>query len=207
MLQRLIELRPLAYHTCSALNFESIRRLRALKSADELLRGTPHEALLNVRRESSTVVTLNSGPIEVRDNLPLRPGSLALEAGCSLARFLLLLNQRVYFWPGNSLGPRNPGLAHFEHYKGEGVVHILRAPLTALVQANPDRELEVTFCNSGSARHHGGRPVIRGPSTFQPVTQACGPASQVKELCFVGSASLPQSTEWSASLAGPWQAL
>lgn len=207
MLQRLIELRPFAYHTCSALNFESIKRVRMLKSPAELLLGTPHAALLMVRRKSSSVIALDSGPIEVRDNRPLRIGSLQLEADCSLEQFLLLLNQRVYLWPGNSFGPSKSGRAHFERYRGEGAVRILRAPLSSLVNSNPERKLEVTFCNSGSARHHGGHPAVRGPGTFKPVSCASGPASQVKELCFVGSVSLPLGTEWSTGLTGPWRAL
>jgi hypothetical protein len=78
MLQRLFELRPYAYHTCSALNFALIRRARALKSSAELLAGTPHESLLIVRRKQSRVVAVPSGQVEVRDNLPLRVGSLNL---------------------------------------------------------------------------------------------------------------------------------
>ena len=79
MLQRLLQLRPFAFHTCSALNFASIRRARALKSSAELLAGTPHESLLIVRRKQSRVVATLSGQVEVQDNLPRRVGSLKLE--------------------------------------------------------------------------------------------------------------------------------
>lgn len=207
MLQRLMSLRPFAYHTCSALNFQSIRRTRSLKSAADLLAGTGYSSLLTVRRKSSVVVELSSGPVEVRDNLPLRIGSLALEEGCSLEQFLLLLNRRVYLWPGNNHGPCRPGPEHFQHYQGSGAVHILRVPLASLLSANPGRELEVTFCNSGTARHHGGQPVQRGPNTFVAASLASGRPSEVKELCFVGSLALPPDTEWSTVLAGPWQPL
>ena len=207
MLQRLLQLRPFAYHTCSALNFSSIRRARALKSSAELLAGTQHESLLIVRRKQSRVLAVPSGQVEVRDNLPLRVGSLRLEAGCTLEQFLLLLNQRVFLWPGSELGPCKPGPDHFAHYQGEGPVHILRVPLAELVAENPERELEVTFCNSGSARHHGGLPVVRGPSTFVPIRGASRPASEVKEICFPGFAALPRGTAWATSLAGPWHPL
>lgn len=207
MLDGLIKLRPFAYHICSALNFSAIKRMRTLRSTADLLSGTPHEAMLSVRRTSCITVELVSGPVEVRDNLPLRPGSLDLEPDCSLEDFLRLLNQRVYFWPGGEHGPCKPGPEHFQRYRGQGAVHILRAPLSSLVSANPDREMEVTFCNAGAARHQGGKPVKRGPSTFRPVSLATGRASTVKELCFVGHAVLPNETKWSTSLAGPWHSL
>ncbi len=207
MLPRLLQLRPYAYHTCSALNFTEIRKSRELRSSALLLAGTQHEPLLSVRRKKSQVVSLATGPVEVRDNLPLRLGSLKLEAGCSIEQFLLLLNQRVFLWPGNELGPCKPGPDHFAHYQGEGSVHVLKVPLSDLVAANPGRRLEVTFCNSGSARHHGGLPVLRGPSTFVPIQSASRPASEVKEFCFVGSAALPASTAWATSLSGPWRPL
>ncbi len=207
MLPRLLQLRPFAYHTCSALNFTSIRQARELRSSAQLLAGTQHESLLSIRRKKSQVVSVATGRVEVRDNLPLRLGSLKLETGCSIEQFLHLLNQRVFLWPGNELGPYKPGPDHFAHYQGEGSVHILKVPLSELVAANPERTLEVTFCNSGSARHHGGLPVVRGPSTFVPVQSAVRPASEVKEFCFVGSAVLPASTVWATSLAGPWQPL
>jgi hypothetical protein len=207
MLQRLLQLRPLAYHTCSELNFVSIRRVRALRSAAKLLKGTPHESLLGVQRRESRIVSVPWGQVEVRDNRPLRIGSLSLEAGCTLEDFLLLLNGRVFLWPGDSSGPCKPGPSHFARYQGQGPVHLLRVPLSDLVAENSGRELEVTFCNSGSARHQGGMPVVRGPSTFVPVGRIDRPPSKVKELCFVGAAALPHSTEWATCLSGPWHPL
>lgn len=207
MLARLLELRPFAYHTSSETNFASIKRSGALMSTAELLAGTANTHLLQVRRTSSQLVQVRGGVVEIRDNLPLRIGSLDLEPGCSLQQFLLMLNQRVFLWPGNAAGPTPQGREHFAHYRGQGPVHILRVPLKALIAANPNTEIQVTFCNSGSARHHGGKPAIRGPSTFQAASASVGAASKVKELCFVGSARLPAGTEWSETLTGPWQLL
>ena len=126
MLPRLLQLRPFAYHTCSALNFTSIRQARELRSSAQLLAGTQHESLLSIRRKKSQVVSVATGRVEVRDNLPLRLGSLKLETGCSIEQFLHLLNQRVFLWPGNELGPYKPGppsstpKAEFERFSRPG---------------------------------------------------------------------------------------
>lgn len=205
-LDRLVNLRPYAYHTCNLVNFESIRRSGALLSPEALLAGTEYERLLGERRPRSIMLTLDQGTVEIRDNTPLRLGSLALE-DCTLEQFLRLLNGRVFLWPGTETWIISPGRGHFARYQSEGPVRMIRVPLTDLVEANPDRELEVTYCNSGSARHQQGRPVTRGPSTFQPISCTQGRMADVKELTFVGSANLPPSAQWAESIEGPWSPL
>jgi hypothetical protein len=207
VLDRLLLLRPFAFHTCGALNFSSIRNSRTLLSACSLLAGTPHQHLLTTRRQRSLVVASSHGRVEVRDNQPLRLGSLELEPGITLEQFLLELNSRVYLWPGAETGPISTGVAHLQHYQGEGAVRVIRVPLPDLLSTNPDRPLSVTFCNSGSARHHGGRKVLRGPGTFQPVHKATRPAGEVKELTFMGDVRLPESTVWGTNPSGRWQPL
>lgn len=207
VLDRLLELRPFAYHTCGTLNFESIRRGRALRSAQDLLVGSEHEYLLSIRRRHSVRVALPGGHVEIRDNAPLRLGSLELELDVTLEAFLRDLNSRVFLWPGNEHGPIRTGGSHFEHYSGIGTVHVIRVPLQHLLHANPRRELAVTYCNSGSARHHSGRKAIRGPGTFHPIERAPRPAAEIKELTFVGSVHLPEGSAFSSSPSGPWQPL
>ena len=207
MLDRLLELRPFAFHTCGALNFESIRRARALRSAEDLLVGSEHEHLLTLRRKRPVRVALPGGPVEIRDNAPLRIGSLELEPDITLESFLQELNSRVFLWPGNEYGPIRTGGSHFEHYSGIGTVHVIRVPLLHLLQANPNRSLAVTYCNSGSARHHNGQKVIRGPGTFHAVERAPKSVAKIKELTFVGSVHLPEGTVYSSSPSGPWQSL
>ena len=105
MLQRLLELRPYAFHTCGARNFESIQRSRTLRSAVNLLRGTEHEHLLRVRRKTPELVRLQSGMVEVRDNLPLRRGSVALDADLTFEDFLYELNSWGVLVAGHSKRP------------------------------------------------------------------------------------------------------
>lgn len=207
MLQRLLELRPFAFHTCGELNFASIRRARALRSAKDLIFGTAYEHLLSVRRAKSVVAQLSDGPVEIRDNLPLRLGSLEIEPNVTLEQFLQELNGRVYLWPGGERGPIGTGAAHFQHYQGEGEVRVIRVPLQDLLQVNANRTLSVTYCNAGSARHHSGRRAIRGPGTFQSIDRTTRTMGEVKELTFVGSVLLPGTTAWARTPSGPWLSL
>jgi hypothetical protein len=206
-LDRLLELRPFAYHTCGGVNFASIQRSRSLRSAHSLLSGTPHANLLAGRRSASQVVQTAQGPIEIRDHGPLRPGSIALQDGITLAGFVNELNVRVFLWAGVSDGIGRVGQAHFDHYAGVGVVRVIRVPLLSLIRANTNQDLQVTYCNSGSARHQAGKPVERGRATFQPIARATGQASKVKELTYIGVARRPDDTAWSHSPTGQWQPL
>jgi hypothetical protein len=152
-------------------------------------------------------VQLPGGAFEIRDNLPLREGSVELDPGTTLQDFLRELNCRVFLWPGNNEGPIKVGRLHFQHYRGVERVCLIRTRLQSLIESNPSAEFAVTFCNSGSARHQRGHRVPRGPSTFVPLEQAPRRASQVKELTFVGHVDLPPGTEWSTRMEGPWERL
>ena len=82
---------------------------------------------------------------------------------------------------------------------------MIRARTTALLAEYANRTLWVTKCNSGSARHQWGKPVPRGPSTFQHPDTAPFKVSEVIELSYRDEALLPDDTQWSTSLAGPWR--
>jgi hypothetical protein len=178
-----------------------------LRSARSILEGTAHEYLLVERRKSSLAVKVNGEEVVIRDNRPLRPGSIDLLGGWLLSDWLGELNSRVFLWPGKEDGPIQRGRAHFDRYASEGLVFVLRMPTHSLITANPNRELWVTRCNSGSARHIGGKPVPRGPATFQLPVSAPFPPSEVIELSYRGAAKLPSDAQWSTSLSGPWKAL
>jgi hypothetical protein len=86
-------------------------------------------------------------------------------------------------------------------------VVVLRIPLAKLVQTNLSCQVEVTFCNSGAARHHSGKPARRSTSTF--VTLPCSDrrASGVVEVTFKDSVKLPEGTEFSENNSGVWSVL
>jgi hypothetical protein len=206
-LEKLLRLRPVAYHTTGRLNFASIRDRRALMSTKSLVDGSTYASLLVGRRVTSTTIRINGRDLQIRDQRPLRPGSLQLQGGASLQRYLDELNRRVFLWPGTATGPVSPGRRHFDHYRLEDGVVVLRVSLRSLLAANPAREFFVEKCNSGAARHHSGRPVERGPNTFCLPRDANFPPSGVVELSFIDRVELPPDTEFSTALEGPWQAL
>ena len=200
----LFRLRPFAYHTSCLENFRAIQRHLELRSATEILEGTRHAQLLGRRRTRSVALEIAGERIVIRDNKPLRPGSLLLTHGWQLHDWLRELNSRVYFWPGTAQGPIRPGRAHCERYAGESPVFVIRMPTRSLVNSNKTRQLWVARCNSGSARHHSGRPVQRGPDTFQrPATAGFRP-SKIVEFTYKHRATLPVDATWSESLDGPW---
>lgn len=201
----LLRLRPFVYHTSGRANFASIRRDRELRSTALLLRGTPYERLLRARRLYTAEVMLPSGPVSIRDQQPLRPGSIWWEAGCDLPTYLDELNRRVFFWLGTSRGPNPRGAAHHRHIAHAEDVFTLRVALRSLLAANEGRPAFVTCCNSGSARHNRGRPVARGLITFRRLHQADFPPSKAIELSFCDRARLPDDVEFGG--ARSWQPL
>lgn len=205
-LEKLLQLRPVAYHTTGRLNFTSIKEHRALISTKSLVDGSTYTSLLLRRRVTSTTIRTNSGDVQIRDQRPLRPGSLHLQRGTTLQGYLDELNRRVFLWPGTVRGPVFPGRSHFDHYHKEDGVVVLRMPLRSLLAANASGALFVEKCNSGAARHHGGRPVERGPNTFCLLRDASFPASDVVEFSFIDRVDLPLDTNFSTALEGPWHA-
>ena len=206
-LEKLLQLRPVAYHTTGRLNFTSIRDRRALISTKLLVEGSRYASLLVGRRVRSTTIEVNGSNLQIRDQRPLRPGSLQLQIGTTLQRYLDELNRRVFLWPGTATGPVPPGRRHFDHYRQEDPVVVVRVPLRSLLAANSTREFFVEKCNSGAARHNGGRPVERGPNTFYLLKDTCFPPSDVVEFSFIDRVELPPDTEFSTALEGPWEAL
>ena len=200
-------LRPFVFHVCGIVNFTSIQASRSLKSVAQLLEGTPQEHLLHGRRSASSVVWVEGRRIEVRDHRPLALGSLKLPDGYSVQDFINELNSRVFFWVGTEAGPVPSGRRHIGRYSSEGEVRVLRIPLPGLLEHNSARTAEVTFCNSGSARHNGGLPAYRSPATFQRPKEAERSAAAVVELTYRTEANLPSATLYASNLAGPWAAL
>lgn len=206
-LEKLLHVRPVAYHITGRLNFTSIRDRRALMSTKLLVDGSRYASLLVGRRITSTTIRINGMVLQIRDQRPLRPGSLQLQGGTTLQRYLDELNRRVFLWPGTATGPVSPGRRHFDHYRREDGVVVLRMSLRSLLAANPTREFFVEKCNSGAARHHSGRPVERGPNTFCLLRNARFAPSHVVEFSFIDRVELPPDTEFSTALEGPWRAL
>ncbi len=206
-IEELAGLRPVAYHTTSMTNLERIKRLRLLESVKSILEGSQHLHLLQGRRRKPATVVIGNHRVDVRDQLPLRPGSIKFQDGWELQDLLDELNSRVFFWPGDERRPRGRSEGHYKKYADSGEVAVLRMPLRSLLCSNPARRMYVSKCNSGSARNNQGKPVVRGPRTFAFPEAADFTRGKVIEFSFRGSVSLPMDAEWSSNLLGPWQRL
>lgn len=207
-LDRLRELRPVAYHVTSTRNLPSLRAWGRLRSPMELLSGTQFEHLLRRRRERSYELAIEGFTIQLRDQLPLHRGAIEFMDGFTFTELLQDLNSRVFFWPGTVTGPIDYGRTHCRHYSQRGPVAILRCSLEGLVARNGSRELQVCRFNSGAPRRNpvSGRSP-RGSQTFLSLDEADFTACSVKELVFLGGATLPTGTELAFDLRGPWEPL
>jgi hypothetical protein len=198
-----IDARPMLFHTAALANLDAIKATRVLASTESLLRGTRHEHLLGARRPDSAVIELQGRQVVVRDQRPLRVGSLDL-LGMTLDEWIGELNRRVFFWPGTANGPISRGRKHFELYSRAGPVVVIRASIRALMKVNPESSPFVSTCNSGSARHQQGRPVTRGRGTYRPLDSAPVKPIDVVEVSFADRVRLPETTEIATALSGPW---
>ena len=196
--------RRYAYHVCGEVNFDSIRSSRTLQSAESILSGTEHESLLRGKREQTQSVTINGALVQIRDHKPLISANIEFDSSYSLSEFLRELNSRVFMWAGTEVGPCKSGRNHIQKYKDEGSVFILRVPTRKLIELNGTENLEITFCNSGSARMNNGQRAKRGRHTFIRLGQAARQPGDIVEITFLGSAQLPVETEYARELSGPW---
>ncbi len=194
-----ISLRSFVYHLTATQNVGMIRQQRKLVSANKLADADGELQRLQTRRIESVQLSRAL----VRDQQPLHKGNISLSPGFTFEDLLVLLNSQVFFWPGTPDGPIPYGRRHFQRYESEKPT-LLRIPTVDLVATNAPTELSVCKFNSGSPRCSGGRKSPRGPNTFTPISKFIGTPSQVVEVTFSDTATLPATTEVSALPTGPW---
>lgn len=112
----------------------------------------------------------------------------------------------MFFWPGSEHGPDDYGVRHFEAYAAENPV-MLRVAFDSLLERNPEQTPLFTKYNTGSPRYSQGRPSPRGPETFLPAKECAFPPSKVVEVTFLESVMLPEDSELSNHIRGPWTLL
>ncbi len=202
----LIRLRPCAYHVCSHRNLPSIRAAGRLLTASHLLRSCSLQP--GEKRIGSVSLRGAHGEVVLRDHRPFALGAVDFEAGWGAKDYIAEhLDGRVFFWPGFEDRPIARGRKHFGRYSKIEKLAVLRITTRDLIQHNESVPMEVTKCNSGSARMQKGQKVRRGPSTFQRLDAAPWRASQVVELTFQDSVVLPAGTQLALSIEGPWVSL
>lgn len=155
-----------------------------------------------MKRYDMVTVTIDGYTIDLRDQQPLYEGKTRLEGGWTFEDLIVALNSQVFFWPGWDEKPIGYGTRHFQRYEADGPV-ILRVRTEDMFDAN---SAEPFFCkyNSGSPRTTQGRGSPRGPSTFVRCVQAAFTPSNVVEVTYEGTATLPNRVESSDSPFGPW---
>jgi hypothetical protein len=196
--------RRCAFHICGAVNFKAIRKSRTLLSAERILSGSGYDHLLQGKRDRTVEVRTDGGTVQVRDHKPLIQANIELVDGYSFDDLIQELNSRVFLWAGTEAGPCDSGRNHIGKYASEGDVFILRTPTRELIELNELQNLEITFCNSGSARQNQGNKAKRGRSTFMKLAAASRPPGKIVEIAFQGLAKLPAETKYAKVLSGPW---
>jgi hypothetical protein len=188
-LDRYEALRPWLFHFTARSNLASIRYERILHSVRVL---APHHT--SESRRSAVGVWRDAHEITVRDQRALRRGHVELVGGWRWDDLVSALNARVFFWPGLPDGrPNEYGRRHLDAYP-TGQIQ-LRVRFQDLIASN--RGLTPYFCryNSGGPRCFDGHRVPRGPDTFRMACDWPDTPSRVIEVSFVGSVSLPRTTE------------
>jgi hypothetical protein len=201
-LPQLLRYRPYLYHLTASKNLQSIASTLRLRCASALLAEAGLTKQSAVKREEHMSVSTNIGIVLIRDQSPLIEGAIEFEDNWDLKRFVEHVNQHVFFWPGNSIGPINPGLNHFERYRSESPA-ILRFATEQAVNAN----FKFSRYNSGAPRCSGGRYSPRGSRTYLPAHEFPGTASEVVEVVATGDCALPICVEVSSNPLGPWRPL
>ena len=198
-------IRPYAYHLTSTANLPSILEARRIDCAATLILKDGRNELLRRRRSKHELLRVDGRNIWLRDQAPLHQGNLVLSGGWSFPDLVKALNERVFFWPGTEAGPNDYGHRHFNRYVVEAPV-LIRVKTSELLDGNGASAAEFCRYNSGSPRYSGGRPSPRGPDTFVSAASFHWSPSNVIELVFRESATLPSSLEFATKPIGPWRA-
>ena len=203
---RLIDLRPFLYHLTAGSNLAHVRRLRRLVAAGEILSQAGESSRIRVVRRGPLHVRWNGAEVELRDQDPFFAANVAFDPGHDEGDVLAMLNARVFFWPGGPAGPIEYGVRHFNRYASSKAA-VIRVTFGDLLHANSGATPELCAYNSGAPRCSGGRKSPRGAGTFVAAARFPRSPAQVKEVTFVGSVVLPDSTEVAHAPGGPWSQL
>jgi hypothetical protein len=205
-LNHYVRIRPFLYHLTAQENIERIKALKRLESTKSLLVAANRMDLLRRRRPNNASLIVDKHQVSLRDQAPLHEGNIEFAGGWDLNDLVEALNNRIFFWPGTESGPISYGERHFERYKDEQPV-ILRVRFESLNTRN--QQNKPLFCNynSGSPRQNQGRPSPCGPNTFLSAERFPYTPGQVKEVTFLEYVILPNDTEYSTHINGPWKLL
>jgi len=197
-LDQFVQTRPVLYHLTRQSNLERIQRMQQLDSAAKLLDEAGRQDLLLERRERCLLLSIGDEIVHVRDQLPLKDGSIHFLDGWTLAKLVDHLNGFVFFWPGRESKPGDYALRHFGAYAGDDNV-VLRFKTSEILAANSMNPPVFSRCNSGGPRtnpnsSYPGKRAPRGPETFVLAKDFDGKPGKVVEVAFRQTVSLRDCT-------------
>jgi hypothetical protein len=193
-LEQFARIRPYLYHLTATDNLGRIRSCRSLESAESLMLQAGPRSLQHQRRAVHSRINVGGITVSLRDQSPLHEGNISFEAGWTFQKLLVLLNQRVFFWPGTADGPIEYGMRHYTRYESEQPA-VLRVQTRSLLRRNQHNPPLFCKYNSGSPRCSGGIRSPRGPSTFQAAGDNQYTPGSAIEVTFVCNALLPDDAE------------
>jgi hypothetical protein len=190
-LEQFCELRPRLFHLTAASNVDAIRAASELVSASVIYRNARREAETRDKRREHAHVSYRGRTVHIRDQNPLHEGNCAIAKDWSFGDVVKMLNDRVFFWPGDKGGPIEYGRRHFLRYADEKC-KVIVIPTRELIELNSRREPQFCSYNSGSPRCTNGRGSPRGPHTFVRATEFGAAAGSVREVVWEERVKLPE---------------
>ncbi len=192
----LVRLRPFVYHMTARSNLARVERVKRLECANVFYKATGRLHESRERRREHALVVVDGERVSLRDQAPLHVGNIDLSL-LTFAEVVNMLNQYVYFWPGDDEQPIASGRNHFARYSKEDAV-VLRLPTDQLLSLNAVRA-KFSRCNSGAPRQNAGRKQPRGLNTFRNAACFDETPGNVQEIVIEGWAELP----WSSVVVKP----
>jgi hypothetical protein len=207
-IEEFAELRPFLYHVTARENLPRLQRTHRLDTAQYLLQAAGRPELSRLRRSMPVSLLVDGEAVVLKDQHPLIEANVLLDPPWLFGDFVEFLNQHVYFWPGDAIGPILAGARLLVHYAKE-LPLVLRVSVSDLLSENPDAEALFSSYNSGAPRMQRGQRVRRGLDLFRPAHAARRKRYEVIEVAFRASLRLRRRAgrdRYSPALASPWSA-
>ena len=210
-MQDWLRLRPYLYHFAPLENIRQIMDRGEMLSARRIVEmavtyqpdqvDDPDTLLATPRRSK---VSLRVGPREsdvftLNDQRPMTLGNCFANLDCSPEEFVRTLNSYVFFWPGDTDGPRTKGkhgasfVSRYHHFAA------LRFRFTDIEHGAVT--LKFCGCNSGAPQER--HRIRRSPAIFRPFAEP-KLVGQAVEVVAEGSLQLPDVLEYRSAAQPDW---
>lgn len=202
-IEHFVRLRPYLYHLTGRNNIKYIQQEMILKPPNILYAESGEINFRGTHRRGHRFLTNGR---QIRDQDPLHSGNISFSGGWGLKDLITHLDEHVFFWPGWEHGPIQSGKNHFQRYAGEKPI-ILRVKTREILDENI--MLTPLFCkyNSGAPRCTKGKGSPRGPETFLPAAEFPFPPTNIIEVTYRSSVSLPAPVQVISYPNDNWQEL